>query len=106
MSWFVAYLTLVVLCLYLGLGSVITDSGQGQETDVQERNEGDDGQCPLMEEKERARSRIRLSMSGRRLHTCNGTPGWRRVAFINMTDTSYNCPTGLNLTSHSKRTYG
>ena len=39
-------------------------------------------------------------------HTCNGTPGWRRVAFINMTDTSYNCPTGLRLTSYSKRTCG
>ena len=39
-------------------------------------------------------------------NTCNGTPGWRRVAFINMTDTSYNCPTGLNLTSYSKRTCG
>ena len=39
-------------------------------------------------------------------YTCNGTPGWRRVAFINMTDTSYNCPTGLGLTSFSKRTCG
>ena len=39
-------------------------------------------------------------------NTCNGTQGWRRVAFINMTDTSYNCPTGLNLTSYSKRTCG
>ena len=44
------------------------------------------------------------SMTG--TYTCNGTPGWRRVAFINMTDTSYNCPTGLNLTSYSKRTCG
>ena len=41
-----------------------------------------------------------------RANICNGTPGWRRVAFINMTDTSYNCPTGLNLTSYSKRTCG
>ena len=36
---------------------------------------------------------------------CSG-PGWRHVAFINMTDTTYNCPTGLNLTSYSKRTCG
>ena len=35
---------------------------------------------------------------------CNGSPGWRHVAFINMTDTSYNCPTGLTLTSFSRRT--
>ena len=40
------------------------------------------------------------------LYTCNGTPGWRQVVFINMTDTSYNCPPGLNLTSYSKRTCG
>ena len=39
-------------------------------------------------------------------YTCNGTPGWRHVAFINMTDISYNCPTGLSLTSYSKRTCG
>ena len=39
-------------------------------------------------------------------YTCNGTPGWRRVAFVNMADTSYNCPIGLNLTSYSKRTCG
>ena len=38
------------------------------------------------------------------IHTCNGTPGWRRVAFINMTDTSYDCPTGLNLIQSPKRT--
>ena len=36
---------------------------------------------------------------------CRG-PGRRHVALINMTDTSYNCPSGLNLTSYSKRTCG
>ena len=40
------------------------------------------------------------------MYTCNGTPGWRQVVFINMTDTSYNCPPGLKLTSYSKRTCG
>ena len=74
---------------------------------------GDDGQCPSAEAIERARNEIHqiansiiLTATGHQLHTCNGTPGWRRVAFINMTDTSYNCPTGLNLTSYSKRTCG
>ena len=84
---------------------VTTDSDQGQTTDVQVLSEGDNLQCPPMGERERARSRIYLSMSGH-IHTCNRAPGWRRVAFINMTDTSYNCPTGLNLTSYSKRTCG
>ena len=36
---------------------------------------------------------------------CTGQ-GWRQVAFINMTDTSYDCPTGLRLTTYSKRTCG
>ena len=39
-------------------------------------------------------------------YTCNGTLGWRQVVFINMTDTGYNCPPGLALTSYSKRTCG
>ena len=39
-------------------------------------------------------------------YTCNGTPGWRQVVFIDMTDTSYSCPPGLRLTSYSKRTCG
>ena len=112
MSEFVAYLILVVACLSLVPGSVIIN-GQGQKTDVQKLERGDDWQCPPMEERERARNRIHqiansaiLAIATGHIHTCNGTPGWRRVAFINMTDTSYNCPTGLNLTSYSKRTCG
>ena len=64
-----------------------------------------------MEERERARNKLHqhtnaviTAMTGK--YSCNGTHEWRRVAFINMTDTSYNCPTGLNLTSYSKRTCG
>ena len=38
-------------------------------------------------------------------HTCAG-PGWRRVAFLNMTDPSQDCPSGWNLTTHSVRTCG
>jgi hypothetical protein len=33
------------------------------------------------------------------IYSCKGTTGWRRIAFINMTDTSYSCPSGLVLTS-------
>ena len=40
------------------------------------------------------------------IYSCNGTTGWRRIAFINMTNTSYSCPSGLVLTSYSKRTCG
>ena len=106
------YLTLATLCLIPGPGSVIIISDQGQKTDIKVLDRNDNQQCASMEETGRARNEIRQIANSAILaatvyiHTCNGTPGWRRVAFINMTDTSYNCPTGLNLTSYSKRTCG
>ena len=81
-------------------------SGQGQKTDVEVLEIGDGRQCPSTKERKRARNRINMIATQVIASVCNGTPGWRRVAFINMTDTSYNCPTGLNLTSYSKRTCG
>ena len=108
MSKFVAYLVLVLLnCLSPGPGSIIVISGQGQKTSTKVLEEGGDCQCASVEERERARNGIHQIANSAILATiCNGTPGWRRVAFINMTDTSYNCPTGLSLTSYSKRTCG
>ena len=114
MSQFVAYLVLVLLnCLSPGPGSIIVISGQGQKTDIKVLEVCGDAQCASVVEREKARNEIHqiansaiLATTGHQLHTCNGTPGWRRVAFINMTDTSYNCPTGLSLTSYSKRTCG
>ena len=35
-----------------------------------------------------------------------GDGQWRRVVFLNMTDTSHVCPAGLNLTTYSRRTCG
>ena len=105
MSWVVTYLVLAVLCLSPQPGSVITASDQGQMTDVKVLERGDDWQCPSMEERESARSEIHQIAYSIMSSVCHG-PGWRRVAFINMTDTSYNCPTGLSLTSYSKRTCG
>ena len=35
-----------------------------------------------------------------------GSGQWRRVVFLNMTDPSYACPVGLNLTTYSRRTCG
>ena len=69
-----------------------------------------DGQCPTIEEREEARNQLhhianRITGYPYR-HTCDGTTGWKRVAFINMTDTSHSCPPGLRLTSFSKRTCG
>ena len=103
---------LVLFSLSLSPGSVITTRGQVQMTDivVLERGENELSQCSLMEERERARYEIHQITNSAALtapiHSCNGVPGWRHVAFINMTDTRYNCPTGLTLTSYSKRTCG
>ena len=106
----VIYLVLSVLCLTPG--SVTIANGQVQVTDIKVLERGNDWQCPSMEERERTKNEIHqiaasviATLTGH-THTCNGTPGWRRVAFINMTDTSYNCPTGLSLPSYSKRTCG
>ena len=97
----------MVLVLCLSLGSVIIASGQGRMTDIKVLKRGSDWQCASMEERERTINEVhQIANSAIASSICNGTPGWRRVAFINMTDTSYNCPTGLNLTSYSKRTCG
>ena len=112
---------LMLFVLYLSPESVTTASGQVQTADaIRTLKGGGAGQCPSVEERERARNELNHfvasvianttsaptmpTMTG--TYTCNGTPGWRRVAFINMTNTSYSCPAGLNLTSYSKRTCG
>jgi hypothetical protein len=68
------------------------------------------GQCPSPQERERVREEItaevKAILSGGAVHSCNGSLGWRRVGFVNMTDPSQDCPPGLNLTSHSIRTCG
>ena len=95
-----------LLFLWLSVpGSVINAaSGQGLKTNAKVLETGDcDLQCPLVEATRNEIHRIVASVIE---SYCNGTPGWRRIAFIIMADTSYNCPTGLNLTSYSKRTCG
>ena len=37
---------------------------------------------------------------------CGGTGGWRRVVYLDMTDSSTTCPSGWQLTGYSKRTCG
>ena len=108
--WFVVYCVLSVVCL--SPGSVDTAYGWGEMTEFKVLEGSEDKQCASTGERESARNELHqitdsaiLATTAPR-YTCNGTPGWRRVAFINMTDASYNCPTGLNLTSYSKRTCG
>ena len=67
------------------------------------------GQCPSLQERERVRAEISAEvreMLSAPLYSCNGSPGWRRVGFVNMTDPSQDCPPGLNLTSHPIRSCG
>ena len=98
---------LVVVCC-LSLGPVTAVSGQVQKTDMKVIH-GGGGQCPSIE---RAINEIHqtvdnvISQSYYVPDICGGTTGWKRVAFINMTDTSHSCPPGLNLTTYSKRTCG
>ena len=111
-------LTFSFLCLSVGSFIVATCTSEGYEVPsemidakVYILHGGPDGQCPTMEEREKVLGEIHrdvyqaiASTSQLTDYTCNGTPGWRRIAFINMTDTSYDCPTGLNLTQSPKRT--
>ena len=67
------------------------------------------GQCPSLQERERVRAEISAEVReilSAPLYSCNGSPGWRRVGFVNMTDSSQDCPPGLNLTSHPIRSCG
>ena len=100
------------LIVYLST-AVITASGRRQMIDIKLLQAGDGRQCSPMEDREMVKREIFeivkqsvQEIAASYSYTCNGTPGWRRVAYINMTDTNYNCPTGLNLTSYSKRTCG
>ena len=40
------------------------------------------------------------------VYTCGGTGGWRRVVYLDMTDSHTTCPSGWQLTGYSKRTCG
>lgn len=104
-----------LLAVYLTLLEIPTINGQHvpaepvrvEATSVQ----SDPGMCPLAGDSETARNKFTESTTEilRQFlddQTCGGTTGWKRVAFINMTDTSYNCPPGLALTSFSTRTCG
>jgi hypothetical protein len=102
--------------LYLSVGSIIVATSAENEVletisiDTKVLS-GSGGQCPTTEGKEKVLNEIHqvtyqviASATDSYRYTCNGTPGWRRIAFIDMTNTSYNCPTGLRLIQSPKRT--
>ena len=49
---------------------------------------------------------MKLDRNLQRNFACGGTGGWRRVVYLDMTDLNTNCPSGWQLTRHSKRTCG
>ena len=91
MRWTVAFLMPSVLCLCPG--SIVTVNGRVQMINMKVLEKYDDWPCPSVEERERARNEIHQVAIHGATHsfTCNGTPGWRCVAFINMTDANYSC---------------
>ena len=69
--------------------------------------------CPTAEQLEMTQNEIRSEiltiihecvLPPQPTYECEGMSGWTRVAFINMTDPSQECPSGLALTTYSKRT--
>lgn len=51
------------------------------------------GVCPSQEVREVIRAEVTAEVEAiLRDSVCNGSPGWRRVVFVNMTDPSHNCP--------------
>ena len=105
------FIMLHFLCLSAGTVTLATASSERYEVQTIDAkvlaHNGPENQCPTMEETEEVLNEIHqiayqaiISMTD---YTCNGSPGWKLVAFINMTDTSYNCPTGLRLIESPKR---
>ena len=68
--------------------------------------ESSNGTCPTAEDREAAQNEIRSDIQ--RLlnphiygYTCGGTDGWARIAYLNMSNTSHQCPGDLRETSRS-----
>ena len=95
-------LYICILVIYLSTVANIVNGQDRPMIDIKVLQGGDGGECALIKERERALNEIHQEVysSLENTYTCNGTPGWRRVAFVNMTDTNDTCPTGLNLTTN------
>lgn len=65
------------------------------------------GQCPTsqktMSDLEQAKAEVRAFMTGAS-YSCNGSPGWWKVASIDMADATQECPPGLAIRNTPIRT--
>ena len=57
------------------------------------------GSCPSHQDRMEIANEFRRNIST--ILNCGGTPGWRRVGFLDMTDPSQSCPSGLALKTYS-----
>ena len=55
--------------------------------------------CPANQDA--IRQSISAALLDRAIFSCGGTPGWRRIGNLDMTDPSQSCPTGLALKTYS-----
>ena len=62
--------------------------------------------CPTSEESQRARQNLSSEIQVLLTRRVCGGPGWRRVAFINMSNTNHTCPSGLRLVTSPTRVCG
>ena len=86
-------LYICILVIYLSTVANIVNGQDRPMIDIKVLQGGDGGECALIKERERALNEIHQEVysSLENTYTCNGTPGWRRVDFINMTDTNDTC---------------
>ena len=93
--------------IVVGLMMALTAQVHGQENpkriDVTVLN-SPENQCPTSEESEDAQETISQAVRAALLSAgqCGDQhSGWRPIAFYNMTDSNYNCPSGPYLTSRT-----
>lgn len=99
-----AYLLLLAVCL--ATFNLPTTCGQPARVDIPVVPSDPDF-CPIAGDTRTAIDELSAAaFQSLEEQTCGGTRGWRRIAFINMTDSSHDCPPGFELTSYSKRTCG
>ena len=97
MALYIIFISLLLPIFFVSPETAIIASSQ---VDLKVLERDSSGRCQSMEQRESTRYEIQQIVNSK---ICGG-PQWRRIAFINMTNTSHSCPTGLTLSAFSKRT--
>ena len=59
------------------------------------------GTCPSEQDTIDAKDELRQNLADLPTYSCGGSGGWRRVGYLDMTDPSQSCPSGLALKTYS-----